>query len=665
MELDDSIKTVKGIGDKTAAGFSRLGIYTVRDLLYTFPRYYLTYDDPGRVSDAAPGARCSVKARIISRPSEKRGRKFLVTTFTCTDGTSELRIIFFNSPYIKSIFHIGDTYVFVGRIKMSGQIYTMEMPEYYSAAKYNSMKDIMQPVYPLTAGIRNNLIKKTIGQVSFLLDDMEDYLPDEVRQKYGLQPLGRALQNIHFPRESKEMKGAVERLSFDEFFRFLYEIRRARERREVPPNEHPLKEGSDPDIFIRSLPFNLTKGQSDALDDIKSDMSGESPMNRLVQGDVGSGKTAVAAAAIYSAVKSGYQAALMAPTEVLAEQHYNDFVKMFEPFGMSVRLLTGSLPGAEKKRLYEEICQGACDIIIGTHALIQDKVSYSDLGLVICDEQHRFGVSQREKLREKGNCPHILIMSATPIPRTLALIIYADMDISVISEMPEGRKRIKNVVIGPDKRRSAYSFISGEIEKGHQAYIICPMIEDSDDMPLENVIDYSLSLSEYFPKNVRIRYLHGKLSEEEKSNILKAFINREIDILVSTTVIEVGINNPNATVMMIENSERFGLAQLHQLRGRVGRGKYQSYAIFVDSKQSKESRERLSVIENSNDGFFIAGEDLRLRGPGEFFGVRQSGDLPFDIADIYSQSDMLKAAQEAVLLYGDKVKLPGRDIKTM
>nr|MCR5542636.1 ATP-dependent DNA helicase RecG [Eubacterium sp.] len=465
------------------------------------------------------------------------------------------------------------------------------------------------------------------------------------------------LKEIHFPQNEETLKRAISRIAFDEFLEFLIRIRKLRESTVSEPNGHVITEEAElkANAFTAGLPFELTNGQKAAVEDIIGDMKSEFVMNRLVQGDVGSGKTIVAVIALLVNCLSGYQGALMVPTEVLAVQHYEDVAKLMKPYKLNVRLLTGSMTAKEKRTVYEEIKEGRCDIVIGTHAIIQDGTEFKNLGLVITDEQHRFGVKQREKLSEKGASPHVLVMSATPIPRTLAIILYADMDISVIKELPSDRKRIMNCVVGTDYRPSAYTFIKNQVKEGHQAYVICPMVEESETTDAEDVINYSEELKNALGSEVRVSYLHGKMKEAEKTEILHKFIAREIDVLVSTTVIEVGINNPNATVMMIENAERFGLAQLHQLRGRVGRGEAQSYCIFINVKKSEDSITRLKVLENSNDGFYIASEDLKLRGPGDFFGIRQSGDMDFHMADIYNHADMLRLAQDISLEYGESL----------
>ena len=660
MLLNDDITTVKGIGEKTALGLGKLGISSVKDLIYYFPRDYQRYDDPILIKDAHEGERVSVSAKVVSYVDTRKGGRLSITSLSVSDSSGSLRLVFFNSPFLKTVFHKGDEFIFVGTVKTKGSMRVMEMPEYYPVYKYKAMLKSMQPVYSLTKGITNNQIKKSLGNAREAFLKIEDYLSDEIRNEYDLISERSAIEEIHFPLNEDRLKIAIKRLAFDEFLYFLMGVREMRKNNLSVSSSHVItKESiSKLDGFKAGLPFSLTSGQESAIRDIIDDMSLGNVMNRLIEGDVGSGKTIVATAALFLNAMSGYQGALMVPTEVLALQHYEDLKALFKPYKIRVELLTGSTSLKDKRSIYENLKSGDISILIGTHALIEDKTEFKDLGLVITDEQHRFGVKQRERLGAKGNYPHVLIMSATPIPRTLAMILYANLDISVIKELPKGRKKIKNCVVGTEYRSTAYKFIQNEIKNGHQAYVICPMVEESETMDLENVENYTDELRNVYKGcNINIEYIHGKMKDEDKAGILKDFINKKIDILVSTTVIEVGINNPNATVMMIENAERFGLAQLHQLRGRVGRGSYQSYCIFINVKQSKESKERLKVLEESNDGFYIATEDLKLRGPGDFFGVRQSGDIMFRLADIYNHADMLRTAQEIVLKYGDDIKI--------
>lgn len=654
MRLEDNITEVKGIGDKTAATFNKVGVNCISDLIRYYPRSYKIYEQPVSVNSISEGDRAAVFCKIVSGVAVNRGRRFTIVTLSAADDTGSIKMLWFNMPYLRNVLHKGESYVFVGNIKIVGSSRVMEMPEYYTQFNYQKMLSTMQPVYPLISGLTNNMVTKALKEVSWLIDSLPDWLNDDIRREYNVIGLGEALKRVHFPKNREELGEAIERLAFDEFLHFIIDVSKIKENNIRLINGHKVSEEALSRMagFEAGLGFKLTEGQKAAVDDIAADMSSDHVMNRLIQGDVGSGKTVVAAEALYLAAVSGYQGAMMVPTEVLAEQHFNELTKLFKPYKLKVGLLTGSLAAKDRRLIYERLKNGEIDIIVGTHALITEKVEYKNLGLVITDEQHRFGVKQREKLGLKGNMPHILIMSATPIPRTLAIILYADMDISVIKELPAGRKRIKNCVVGTDYRPSAYKFIRNEVANGHQAYVICPMVEESESVDAENVVNYADELAAQLGSSVRVKYLHGRMKEQEKLEVMNSFLNHETDVLVSTTVIEVGINNPNATVMMIENAERFGLAQLHQLRGRVGRGDAQSYCIFINVKKSDESVKRLKVLEDSNDGFYIAAEDLKLRGPGEFFGIRQSGDIAFRVADIYSHADILRRAQEAAIKYG-------------
>ncbi|MBR6402436.1 MAG: ATP-dependent DNA helicase RecG [Eubacterium sp.] len=658
MKLSDDIISIKGIGDKTRTAFSKLGIHTVKDLVFYYPRTYKTYSEPVPVSSVSEGDRVAVFCKVVTYVESHKGKRYNITSLSASDDSGTIRMVWFNMPFLRSTFHKGESYIFYGTVKYSGNMRVMEMPEYFTQFKYQEMLSTMQPVYPLKAGITNNAITRAVASVKDVIVGLDEYLPEDVMRAKGLMTRSQALMQIHFPENEENLRRALSRIAFDEFLLFLIKVKKLRETTVTIPNEHIINKEAvlKKNAFISGLPFSLTEGQLSAIEDIVHDMSSEYMMNRLVQGDVGSGKTVVATVALLMNSLSGYQGALMVPTEVLALQHYEELSRVLKPYKLNVELLTGSMTAKEKRTVYERLKDGSCDIVIGTHALIQEKAEYKDLGLVVTDEQHRFGVKQRENLSEKGICPNTLVMSATPIPRTLAIILYADMDISVIKELPAERKRIKNCVVGTDYRHSAYSFIRQQVAEGHQAYVICPMVEESDKTDAEDVINYTEELRDNLGPDIRISYLHGKMKELEKADIFRSYVNREIDVLVSTTVIEVGINNPNSTVMMIENAERFGLAQLHQLRGRVGRGEAQSYCIFINVKKTEDSVKRLKVLEESNDGFYIASEDLRLRGPGDFFGIRQSGDMDFQIADIYKHADMLKLAQDISLEIGDEIE---------
>lgn len=648
MKLTDSISEIKGIGEKTTALYRKLKINTIENLLEHYPRYYLTYEEPVDIAEVPIGQRVAIRATVNSYVEMKKMRTLTVSTFTAKDYTGSIKMVWFNSPFIKKVFHVGQTFIFVGTVTIRNYQKVMEHPEYYTEAKYLEKRKELQPVYPLTEGLTNQRLQKDMKAVGGVIHEMEEYLPLDIPKRYGLMEYREAVRQIHFPKDEQQLELARHRLVFDEFFLFLLSMRRLELHRAKIENHYPIHAGDACQSLIESLPYELTNAQKRTLDEIQQDMSSDSVMNRLVQGDVGSGKTIVAMIVLLMTVESGYQGAFMAPTEVLATQHYENFQKQLGPYSVHVELLIGSTPAKEKRRIYQGLQDGSVDIVIGTHAIIQERIEYQKLALVITDEQHRFGVHQREQLANKGKEPHVLVMSATPIPRTLAIILYGDLDISIMNEMPASRLPIKNCVVGAESRPTAYHFIEKEVEKGHQAYVICPMVEGSESTEMENVVDYADNLRTNLSPYIQVEYLHGKMSAKEKSGIMERFYANEIQVLVSTTVIEVGIDNPNATVMMIENAERFGLAQLHQLRGRVGRGKEQSYCIMINTSDKEEAKERLDVLYQSNDGFHIANEDLRLRGPGDFFGVRQSGEMIFHLADIYSDADILKQAQSAL-----------------
>ncbi len=648
MRLTDSIDELKGIGDKTKALYRKLKINTIEDLLEHYPRTYLKYDEPVDIAEASVGERVAIRATVNSYVELKKMRTLTVASFQAKDYTGSLKLVWFNAPFIKKVFHIGQTFVFVGTVTIRNYQKVMEHPEYYSEAQYLEKRKELQPVYPLTEGLTNKKIQKDIKAAGGVIHEMQEYLPLDIPKRYQLMEYSEAVRQIHFPLNYEELEKAHRRLVFDEFFLFLLAMRRLEIHRSRIENQYRIETGSWCQTLIDSLPYELTGAQKKVYQEIATDMGGASVMNRLVQGDVGSGKTIVAVLALLMTAEAGYQGAMMAPTEVLAEQHYETIRKMLEPFPVKIALLTGSTPAKEKRKILEALKKQEIQIVIGTHALIQNTVEFGNLALVITDEQHRFGVHQREELAEKGREPHILVMSATPIPRTLAIILYGDLDISIMDEMPASRLPIKNCVVGAESRETAYHFIEKEISRGHQAYVICPMVEGSDGMEAENVIDYADQLRMNLSPYIQVAYLHGKMSQKEKSQIMEQFYANEIQVLVSTTVIEVGIDNPNATVIMIENAERFGLAQLHQLRGRVGRGTAQSYCIMINTSEKEEAKERLDVLYHSNDGFHIANEDLRLRGPGDFFGSAQSGECLFQLADIYANADVLKEAQSAI-----------------
>lgn len=648
MKFTDSIDTLKGVGEKTKKFFHKLNVTTVGELVYLFPHRYLKYDDMVTVSEAKVGERVCIRARIQSNLKVSKIRKLSIITTMVKDETEILSVKWFNMPFLQKIMYMGQVYYFVGTIQIKNGKKILEQPEYYTLEQYESMRNTYQPVYPLVEGLSNKTVQKMVSQIKHLIENMKDYVPYKILQKYDLLPLNEALWLIHHPTSEEILAKAMKRLIFNEFFEFLIDLQGMKNSRVKMKNCFFIQPCEEEQQLIEELPYQLTNSQKNTLAEIKQDMASSYAMNRLVQGDVGSGKTIVALLALLCVVKSGYQGALMVPTEVLAKQHYESFSKELERFGIRIAFLLGSTKTKEKKNIYEQLKNHEIDILIGTHALIQEKVEFAHLGLVVTDEQHRFGVKQREKLFRKGQQPHVLVMSATPIPRTLGLILYGDLDISVMKDMPANRLPIKNCVVDTSYRNTAYKFIQGEVEKGHQCYVICPMVEENEALELESVTEYSEMLKQILPKEIEIAYLHGKMSQEEKQDIMDRFSKNQIQVLVSTTVIEVGINVPNATVMMVENAERFGLAQLHQLRGRVGRGNQQSYCIFIQGNQSKVATERLNVLKNSNDGFYIAEEDLKIRGPGDFFGIRQSGLLHFQLGDIYNHAEILSWANETV-----------------
>ena len=648
------ITQLKGIGEKTAKLFAKIGIYTVEDLLVYYPRDYETFKEALTIAQAPTGSVNAVLATVCGNPTVKKVRNLtiiniLIKDNSCTNGAA-MQLTFFNMPFLKNVLKPGSTFVFRGQIQAKGTAKVMEQPKMYSPADYNGLLKFIQPRYGLTNGLTNQAIQKAMKQLLTFHPFDQDYYPDYMKGEYRLISYKEAIHGIHFPVDFEQLTAARRRLVFDEFFKFLFFLRQNKDQTEKLPNEFQMIETADTVRFLEQLPYSLTKAQKKVWAQIKNDLNSPYCMNRLVQGDVGSGKTIIALLALLECAANGYQGALMAPTEVLATQHYEDVCEFVEKYhiAFSPVLLVGSMTAKEKKLAYEKIASGEANLVIGTHAVIQDKVAFKNLALVVTDEQHRFGVRQREKLAEKGKEPHVLVMSATPIPRTLAIILYGDLQVSIIDELPANRLPIKNCVVGISYRPKAYAFIEKEVRNGRQAYVICPMVEEGESDTMENVIDYAEKLKASLPADIQVAYLHGKMKPAEKNRIMEEFSEKNIDVLVSTTVIEVGINVPNATVMMVENAERFGLAQLHQLRGRVGRGEHQSYCIFINTNESKESTARLDILNKSNDGFYIANEDLKLRGPGDLFGIRQSGEFAFRIGDVFGDADVLQLASEAV-----------------
>ncbi len=641
---------IKGIGEKTQKLFQKLDIFTIGDLLTHYPRDYETFREPVLISEAVPGEVCAVRVCVTGIPNLKKIRNLNVLNVTVRDASGGMQLTFFNMPFMKNLLKSGGFYIFRGLIQTRGPVKIMEQPRLYSQEEYSRHMQFIQPRYALTKGLSNQTIQKAIKQALTFYEYKQEFYPKDFLDHHQLLPYREALCSMHFPPDHDTLLKARRRMVFDEFFMFILLLQKNKDINANIPNSFPMKPSEEVKLFLKAMPFQLTDAQQKVWKEINRDLSGLSVMNRLIQGDVGSGKTIVAVLALLTCVCNGYQGAMMAPTEVLATQHYETICGYVKEYNLPFRpvLLVGSMTAKEKKEAYQQIESGEANLIIGTHALIQDKVTYHSLALVITDEQHRFGVRQREKLAEKGMTPHVLVMSATPIPRTLAIILYGDLHISIIDELPANRLPIKNCVVNTSYRPKAYEFIERQVNAGRQAYVICPMVEEGELEEAENVMEYAQKLRAVLPPSIIIEPLHGKMKAAEKKRIMEDFAACRIHVLVSTTVIEVGINVPNATVMMVENAERFGLAQLHQLRGRVGRGNWQSYCIFISSNEKKETMERLKILNASNDGFHIASEDLKLRGPGDLFGIRQSGDFAFRIGDVYTDASLLKEAAEAV-----------------
>lgn len=657
MELTE----LKGIGEKTAELFHKLGCETVEELLEFFPRDYEIFYPPVTIGEIGYRTFATIRGVFTQSVFQRRVKKMTLTTAQFKDEVGgNIRVCYFNAPFMKDAIVPGELVILRGRISHKHGVLQIDQPKIYKPEEYASLMGQMQPIYSLTKGLSNAAITKAVRSAFstpvYTQIDQNDILPKSIRDHFGLCKKSEAVPNLHFPESQEAFSRAAVRMSFEEIFLFILAMKQNEagfhtdSRIRVPYDERTK-------AFLSLLPYELTGAQKRVIGEITSDMDSGKVMSRLIQGDVGSGKTIVALAALMNTAFAGYQGALMAPTEVLAKQHYETISGLFQQYQIPLHaaLLTGSMTNLEKKVVYDALEDGRIDILIGTHALFQEKVNYKALGLVITDEQHRFGIKQREALSKKGDEPHMIVMSATPIPRTLALILYGDMDVSVIDELPARRKPIKNAVVDISYRDNIYRFLEKEVAKGHQAYIICPLVEFSEGMEASNVTDYSEMLRDVLNEQISVGMLHGQMPSAQKNEIMQRFSQGEIQILVSTTVVEVGVDVPNATVMVIEDANRFGLAALHQLRGRVGRGSDQSYCIFVSNNPSKEAMDRLMILKTSNNGFEIASKDLSIRGPGEFMGIRQSGALSFKNFDLYRDADVAQKALEAVrgLLSGE------------
>lgn len=647
LDLNKDIQYVKGIGPKRAEKLNKLNIFTLKDLLYYFPRQFEDRNNLKKIIQLENEEKATIKVVIVGVSTSSPRKGLSITKVDVRDETGYAKLVFFNQQYVKNAFKPGDTILVFGKVKKEFkkiEISSCEV-EYLTNSPKNTCK--IMPIYPLTYGVSN---KDIIGIIKNVLSDeslvIKEYMPKHIIDKYKLCSIDYAIKNLHNPISKESLKIALYRIVFEEFL--ILQLGLFLFKNGVEESDGiKFEENKKLDDVLNSLPFKLTKAQNRALDEIIEDMQCNKAMNRLVQGDVGSGKTVVALLSLAHCVFNGFQGALMAPTEILAEQHYISLTETLKPFGMNIELLVGSLTKKQKESVLEKTKNKEVDILIGTHALIEDKVEFNNLGLVITDEQHRFGVRQRSKLSEKGENPDILVMTATPIPRTLALILYGDLDISIIDELPPGRQPIETIAVDKSKRDRAYnSLVRKEVEKGRQVYIVCPLVEESEAIEAKAAVDLVEELKlEYF-SDLKVGLLHGKMKPSEKDLIMKSFKNREIDILVSTTVIEVGVNVPNATLMIIENAERFGLAQLHQLRGRVGRGSHKSYCILIYASKSEVCKQRMSIMEETNDGFKISEKDLEIRGPGEFFGTRQHGLPELKVANIFKHMKILKLAQQ-------------------
>ncbi|MBQ9599446.1 MAG: ATP-dependent DNA helicase RecG [Clostridia bacterium] len=643
--MSKDIRYLKGVGEKRAELFNKKGINTVEDLLYYFPRSHEDRSEMKEIADCAEGETVCISVTVFSPVKDVRVRRnLLVSTMIVSDTTGALNVVWYNNKYVKGQFFTGDEYILYGKITRNRGKMEMINPVYEKKGKERFTGKIV-PLYPLTEGLTQKILQSSMELALKEAGRLEEYIPTEIREQYNIAELNYAMKNIHFPEDFESYNIARERFVFEELLILQLALSGHKD-------ENTQKDSVKFDDimcvreFTDSLPFPLTNAQKRVLNEILKDTKSGKMTNRLVQGDVGSGKTAVAAAAIYVAVKNGHQAAMMAPTEILATQHAETLAQFFKGMNINVVMLTGSMKAKDKRLAYDMIATGAADVIVGTHAIIQEAVEYNDLALVVADEQHRFGVEQRAKLAAKGNNPHMLIMSATPIPRTLALILYGDLDISIIDELPPGRKPVKTYAVGENMRQRIFAFLEKNVNDGMQAYVVCPLIEETEKSDLQNAEALAEKLQSVFP-NFKVGLMHGRMKPKLKEEIMDEFVRGEIKILVSTTVIEVGVNVPNANIMVIENAERFGLSQLHQLRGRVGRGGDQAYCILFAHGNNEVTKKRMETMTISNDGFYISEQDLKLRGPGDFFGTRQHGLPEMKIANLFEDRDILAVSQMA------------------
>ena len=646
MGTEKSIRYLKGVGEKRAALFEKKGIKTVGDLLYFFPRAHEDRSKIKPIAECIEGETVCIAANVYQPPADRYVRRnMLITNMPVIDDSGLMTLVWYNNKYVKNNFKTGERYVFFGRVSRSKQGRIQMIAPVYEKFGSDRFTGKIIPIYPLTANLTQKVVQVAMEAALDEAGKLEEYIPEHIREQYKIAEINFSMQNVHFPKDKESYNIARERFVFEELLVLQLALAERRGNNEAKRG-YVFEDIKCIREFTDALPFDLTDAQKRTINEICKDIISGKQMNRLVQGDVGSGKTAVAAAAIFAAVRNGYQAAMMAPTEILAAQHREGFSEMFARHGIKTVLLSGSMRAKERRAALSDIESGTAQVVIGTHALIQGTVNFNNLGLVVADEQHRFGVEQRARLMAKGSDPHMLIMSATPIPRTLALILYGDLDISVIDELPPGRKPVKTYAVGEEMRKRIYDFVKKNIAAGMQAYVVCPLVAETENSDLKNAEELCDKLSLAYP-DIRIGLMHGKMKAKDKDAVMEEFVSGAIKILVATTVIEVGVNVPNSNVMVIENAERFGLSQLHQLRGRVGRGGDQAYCILITASDNEVTKKRMDTMCASNDGFYISEQDLKLRGPGDFFGTRQHGLPEMKIANLFEDRDILRLSQKA------------------